>query len=156
MQDLILGIKGEVEAGNNLGDSLAKYPLHFDDLYVNLVRLDQSAEEAASAVLKWMDIVQAASPGCVMAVVGSCIDLCEENPEQKTTSIMDVVKKVSKAAADEVARELQDLEDEIMDKLKGQVKRRWRELKESLLQVLNWKSASCVDRIVLCCRVVGS
>ena len=37
MQELILGIKGDVEAGNHLADALSKYPLYFDDLYVNLV-----------------------------------------------------------------------------------------------------------------------
>jgi len=43
MQDLILGVKAEVEAGNNLGDALAKYPLHFDELYINLVRAGEAA-----------------------------------------------------------------------------------------------------------------
>ncbi len=43
MQDLILGIKSDVEAGNSLGDSLAKHPLYFDDLYVNLVRAGEAA-----------------------------------------------------------------------------------------------------------------
>ena len=43
MQDLILDIKAEVEAGNNLGDSLGKHPLHFDDLYVNLVKAGEAA-----------------------------------------------------------------------------------------------------------------
>ena len=43
MQDLILGVKAEVEAGNNLGDALAKYPLYFDELYINLVRAGEAA-----------------------------------------------------------------------------------------------------------------
>ena len=43
MQDLILGIKADVEAGNALGDSLAKQPLYFDELYVNLVRAGEAA-----------------------------------------------------------------------------------------------------------------
>jgi len=38
MQNLILDIKAEVEAGNTLGDSLGKHPFYFDDLYVNLVK----------------------------------------------------------------------------------------------------------------------
>jgi type IV pilus assembly protein PilC len=38
MQELILAVKGDVEAGNNLADSLAKHPLYFDELFVNLVR----------------------------------------------------------------------------------------------------------------------
>jgi type IV pilus assembly protein PilC len=43
MQELILGIKADVEAGNTLGDALAKRPLQFDDLYVNLVRAGEHA-----------------------------------------------------------------------------------------------------------------
>jgi len=43
MQELILDVKAEVEAGNNLGDSLAKHPLYFDELYVNLVRAGEAA-----------------------------------------------------------------------------------------------------------------
>ena len=43
MQDLILGVKADVEAGNALGDSLAKQPLYFDELYVNLVRAGEAA-----------------------------------------------------------------------------------------------------------------
>lgn len=38
MQELILAIKGDVEAGNNLAEALAKHPLYFDELFVNLVR----------------------------------------------------------------------------------------------------------------------
>ena len=43
MQKLILDIKSEVEAGNTLADSLAKHPLHFDELYVALVRAGEAA-----------------------------------------------------------------------------------------------------------------
>jgi len=43
MQDLILDVKAEVEAGNSLGDGLAKHPRYFDDLYVNLVRAGEAA-----------------------------------------------------------------------------------------------------------------
>lgn len=42
MQDLILDIKAEVEAGNALGDALAKHPIYFDDLYVNLVKAGEA------------------------------------------------------------------------------------------------------------------
>ena len=42
MQDLILNVKAEVEAGNSLADALAKHPLQFDDLYVNLVRAGEA------------------------------------------------------------------------------------------------------------------
>jgi type IV pilus assembly protein PilC len=37
MQKLILAIKADVEGGTALADALAKHPLHFDDLFVNLV-----------------------------------------------------------------------------------------------------------------------
>jgi type IV pilus assembly protein PilC len=43
MQALILDIKSEVEAGNTLADSLAKHPMHFDELYVALVRAGEAA-----------------------------------------------------------------------------------------------------------------
>ena len=43
MQDLILGVKADVESGNSLGDSLAKQPQYFDELYVNLVRAGEAA-----------------------------------------------------------------------------------------------------------------
>ncbi len=43
MQKLILDVKAYVEAGNNLADALAKHPLHFDDLYVSLVRAGEAA-----------------------------------------------------------------------------------------------------------------
>ncbi len=42
MQDLILAVKADVEAGNTLADSLAKRPLQFDELYVNLVRAGEA------------------------------------------------------------------------------------------------------------------
>jgi len=37
MAELILGIKTNIEGGNSFAESLAKYPLQFDDLFVNLV-----------------------------------------------------------------------------------------------------------------------
>ena len=43
MQELILAIKSEVEAGNSLADSLAKHPLYFDSLYCNLVNAGEQA-----------------------------------------------------------------------------------------------------------------
>jgi type IV pilus assembly protein PilC len=43
MQDLILGIKADVEAGNNLTDALKKRPLQFNDLYCNLVEAGEHA-----------------------------------------------------------------------------------------------------------------
>jgi type IV pilus assembly protein PilC len=43
MQKLILAIKGDVEGGTALADALAKHPLHFDELFVNLVAAGEQA-----------------------------------------------------------------------------------------------------------------
>jgi type IV pilus assembly protein PilC len=43
MQKLILDIKQDVEGGTSLHESLAKHPLYFDDLYVNLVEAGEQA-----------------------------------------------------------------------------------------------------------------
>lgn len=43
MQDMVMAIKADVEAGNNLADALAKHPLYFDDLFVSLVRAGEQA-----------------------------------------------------------------------------------------------------------------
>ena len=43
MQDLILGIKADVEAGNSLTEALKKRPLQFNDLYCNLVTAGEQA-----------------------------------------------------------------------------------------------------------------
>jgi len=37
MAEMVMGIKTHIEGGNAFAESLAKYPLHFDDLFVNLV-----------------------------------------------------------------------------------------------------------------------
>jgi type IV pilus assembly protein PilC len=37
MQELVLGVKSEVESGTSLSDALGKHPLHFDSLFCNLV-----------------------------------------------------------------------------------------------------------------------
>lgn len=43
MQKLILDIKADVEAGTSLHEALAKHPLYFDDLFVNLVEAGEQA-----------------------------------------------------------------------------------------------------------------
>ena len=43
MQKLILDIKASIEGGSTLHESLAKFPLHFDDLFVNLVEAGEQA-----------------------------------------------------------------------------------------------------------------
>jgi type IV pilus assembly protein PilC len=43
LQKLILDIKADVESGTSLHEALAKHPLYFDDLYVNLVEAGEQA-----------------------------------------------------------------------------------------------------------------
>jgi type IV pilus assembly protein PilC len=43
VQKLILDIKQDVEGGTSLHEALAKHPLYFDDLYVNLVEAGEQA-----------------------------------------------------------------------------------------------------------------
>lgn len=43
MQEMVLAIKSDVESGTSLADSLAKFPLYFDDLYVNLVNAGEQS-----------------------------------------------------------------------------------------------------------------
>ncbi|MEX2482107.1 MAG: type II secretion system F family protein [Gammaproteobacteria bacterium] len=43
MQDLVLSIKNDVEAGGSLTEALAKHPRQFSDLYVNLVTAGEQA-----------------------------------------------------------------------------------------------------------------
>src|SRR3982751_5510601 len=43
MQKLILDIKADVEGGTSLHEALSKHPLHFDDLFVNLVEAGEQA-----------------------------------------------------------------------------------------------------------------
>ncbi len=43
MQKLIMAIKGDVEGGSALAEALAKHPLYFDDLFVNLVEAGEQA-----------------------------------------------------------------------------------------------------------------
>jgi type IV pilus assembly protein PilC len=43
LQQLILDIKADIEAGTSLHEALAKHPLYFDDLFVNLVEAGEQA-----------------------------------------------------------------------------------------------------------------
>ena len=43
VQRLVLNIKQDVESGASLAEALAKHPLHFDDLFVNLVTAGEQA-----------------------------------------------------------------------------------------------------------------
>lgn len=53
MQKLILAVKSDVEGGASLANALAKHPLYFDDLYINLV----GAGEQAGALETLLDKV---------------------------------------------------------------------------------------------------
>ncbi len=43
MQKLVLGIKADVEGGSSLHEALARQPLYFDDLFVNLVEAGEQS-----------------------------------------------------------------------------------------------------------------
>ena len=43
MQKLILDVKGDIESGTALHEALGKHPLHFDDLFCNLVHAGEQA-----------------------------------------------------------------------------------------------------------------
>lgn len=43
MQEMVLSIKADVEGGTSLTDALRKHPLHFDDLFCNLVQAGEQA-----------------------------------------------------------------------------------------------------------------
>ncbi len=43
MQELIMAIKSDVEAGGSLHEALAKHPNHFDELFVNLVTAGEAS-----------------------------------------------------------------------------------------------------------------
>ncbi|MEO8002391.1 MAG: type II secretion system F family protein [Arenimonas sp.] len=43
LKDLLMGVKAEIEGGSSLSEALAKNPLYFDDLYVNLVKAGEGA-----------------------------------------------------------------------------------------------------------------
>ena len=51
MQKLIMTIKTDIEGGATLAESLAKHPVYFDDLFVNLVQ----AGEASGALETLLD-----------------------------------------------------------------------------------------------------
>src|SRR3984893_345110 len=52
MQKLILDVKAEVEGGTALHEALAKHPLQFDDLFVNLVQAGEQAGALESLLEK--------------------------------------------------------------------------------------------------------
>jgi len=43
MQELLLSVKGDIESGSTLAESLAKHPYYFDELFCNLVQAGEHA-----------------------------------------------------------------------------------------------------------------
>jgi type IV pilus assembly protein PilC len=43
MQELLVSVRQDVEAGTNLSEALGKYPVHFDELYQNLVNAGEQS-----------------------------------------------------------------------------------------------------------------
>ena len=43
MQELVLGIKADIEGGTTLAEALGKHPYYFDELFCNLVRAGEHA-----------------------------------------------------------------------------------------------------------------
>ena len=52
MQRLIMAVKADVEGGSALAEALAKHPLYFDDLFVNLVEAGEQAGALESLLEK--------------------------------------------------------------------------------------------------------
>jgi type IV pilus assembly protein PilC len=52
VQKLVLSIKSDIETGNSLHQALARHPLHFDDLFVNLVEAGEQAGALESVLEK--------------------------------------------------------------------------------------------------------
>src|SRR5882762_2959393 len=71
MQKLILEVKADVEGGTSLHESLAKHPLHFDDLFVNLVEAGEHAgalESLLDKVATYKEKSALFYPAAVLAV----------------------------------------------------------------------------------------
>jgi len=62
MQRLILEIKADVEGGTSLHEALGKHPLHFDDLFVNLVQAGEHAGALESLLDKVATYKERAKP----------------------------------------------------------------------------------------------
>jgi len=62
MQNLILTVKGDIEAGGTLAEALGKHPLQFNELYVNLVTAGEHAgilEEILHKLATYMEKTEA-------------------------------------------------------------------------------------------------
>jgi type IV pilus assembly protein PilC len=62
MQELLLSIKADIEAGGALTEALAKHPKHFSELYVNLVQAGEHAgilEDILHKLATYMEKIEA-------------------------------------------------------------------------------------------------
>jgi len=87
MQELILGVKADVEAGNSLTDALKKRPLQFNELYTNLVEAGEHAgilEAILHKLATYMEKSEALKskikaalfyPGAVIVVAGIVVTI---------------------------------------------------------------------------------
>jgi len=87
MQELILGVKADVEAGNSLTDALKKRPLEFNELYCNLVEAGEHAgilEAILHKLATYMEKTEALKskikaalfyPAAVIAVAGIVVTI---------------------------------------------------------------------------------
>jgi len=50
---LVLDVKANIEGGSTLHESLAKFPIYFDDLFVNLV---EAGEQAGALERCWIKL----------------------------------------------------------------------------------------------------
>ena len=87
MQELILGVKADVEAGNSLTDALRKKPLQFNELYCNLVEAGEHAgilEAILHKLATYMEKTEALKskikaalfyPAAVIAVAGIVVTI---------------------------------------------------------------------------------
>jgi type IV pilus assembly protein PilC len=88
LKKLINDIKTEVESGSTLAESLAKHPLYFDDLYVNLVEAGESAgvlDQVLDSLANYKERIESIKgkikkamfyPGTVIAVAIGVTALC--------------------------------------------------------------------------------
>jgi len=57
-QEVITDIEHQIVSGNNLADSLAKYPQHFSDIYVALVRAGEASGTLDQILLRMSDSLE--------------------------------------------------------------------------------------------------
>jgi len=77
-------VKEEITAGNNLAEALAKHPLYFSDLYVNMVRAGEASGNLDVVLTRVADylqkqarlkakVISAITYPCIMVTVGAAV-----------------------------------------------------------------------------------